>query len=166
MNQATAKTKFIRMSPRKLRLVADAVRGSEVNIALAKLRYIRKRAALPLAKAIKQALANAKIIGLSAPLKISHLSIDKGPIFKRWRAVSRGQAHGIQKHTAHINVIVTSDIPGLKKNSNNLVKTTNNKSSNIKNSKSKAEVTTKENPTAKETPKKKESNIVKKTTKK
>ncbi len=108
MSQAIATTKFIRTSARKLRLVADAVRGMEAEAALQHLKFTPKRANEPLSKAIKQALANAKQLGLSSPLKITHLAIDKGPIYKRIRPVSRGQAHSIQKHTAHIKVILTS----------------------------------------------------------
>lgn len=112
MNQAQATVKFIRTGPRKLRLIADAVRGMEVEKALTSLAFVRKRASLPLSKALKQALANAKQIGLSSPLKISHLSIDRGPIYKRWRAVSRGQGHSIHKFTSHINVVVESERVG------------------------------------------------------
>ena len=108
MTQAIATVKYIRTGPRKLRLVADAVRGMEVEQALTSLKFVRKRASEPLFKAIRQALANAKQIGLSSPLQISYLGIDKGPIYKRWRAVSRGQGHSIHKFTSHIKVILES----------------------------------------------------------
>jgi large subunit ribosomal protein L22 len=108
--KAIAKASFIRMSPRKLRLVADVVRGMDAETALTHLRFMRKRAVLPLSKTVRQALANAKQLGLSSPLKITQLMINKGPVYKRFRAVSRGQAHGVEKKTAHIVVELESKL--------------------------------------------------------
>ena len=106
--QAQATVKFLRASPRKLRLVADAVKQFDAETAISRLRLVPKHAAEPLAKALKQVVANAKQVGLSSPLKITYLSIDKGPIYKRWQPVSRGQVHSIHKPTAHIKVTVES----------------------------------------------------------
>ena len=108
MPQAIAITKFIRTSPRKLRLVADVVRGMEAEKALQQLKFINKRARGPIFKAIKQAVANAQQLGLSSPLKITQLLVDQGPVYKRWRAISRGQAHSIHKFTSHIKVVLES----------------------------------------------------------
>ncbi len=103
-----AEQKYVRTSPRKLRLVADAVRGLSPFRALAYLEKINKRAALPLAKVIKQALANGKNnLGLSEDsLKIHELMINEGPVYKRARPVSRGMSHPIAKRTSHIRVIL------------------------------------------------------------
>jgi len=108
MSKAIAKASFIRMSPRKLRLVADVVRGMDAETALSHLKFLKKRATSPMVKTVKQAVANAKQLGLSSPLKISKLMINKGPVYKRFRAVSRGQGHGVEKKTAHIVVELES----------------------------------------------------------
>lgn len=98
--------KHIHMSPQKLRMVADAIRPLEPEKALTHLRFLNKRASKPLAKTIKQALANAKNAkGLNPDqLKFKSIQINKGPIFKRWRPAARGMAHPIQKQTSHIRI--------------------------------------------------------------
>lgn len=98
--------KYIRTSPRKLRLVADAVRSLEPTDALIKLRFLDKRAATPLLKVVKQALANAKNARGLKPeeVRFKHIDISEGPTYKRWRAVSRGSAHGIFKRSSHIKI--------------------------------------------------------------
>lgn len=108
--KAIAKTSFVRMSPRKLRLVADAVRKLDLEDAIESLKFVNKRARFPLLKTMKQAVANARQKGLSSPLKITKLAIDKGPIYKRWRPVSRGAVHNVQKFTSHITVEVESKV--------------------------------------------------------
>jgi len=98
--------RYIRTSPRKLRLVADAVRSLSPEQALAHLKFVSKVAALPLYKAIKQAVANAKDqTGLSASkLAFKTIDIMDGPTYKRFQPVSRGMAHSIMKRTSHIRV--------------------------------------------------------------
>lgn len=98
--------KYIRTSPRKLRLVADAVRPLELPEALLQLKFMDKRAANPLLKVLKQAIANAKNVkGLKAEdLKFKTIDIGEGPTYKRWRAVSRGSAHSIFKRSSHIKI--------------------------------------------------------------
>ncbi len=100
--------KYIRMSPRKLRLVADAVRTLPPVEALQYLKFTKKAAAAPLYKAIKTALSNAKTnFGLQPDsLIFSELDIQTGFTIKRFRAVSRGQAHHIMKRTSHIRVVL------------------------------------------------------------
>jgi len=101
-----ATQKYLRTSPRKLRLVADAVRGLPVSTALSYLRFTGKRAALPVAKVITAAAAAAKNgAGLSPQeLLVKTITVGDGPTYKRWQAVSRGSAHSIRKHTAHLSV--------------------------------------------------------------
>lgn len=103
-----AEQKYLRGSPRKLRQVADLVRKMRPAQAVDYLAHIRKRAALPIQKALKQALANAKNqANLSAnELSIRELVVNQGPVYKRFRAVSRGRAHGIKKRTSHIRVVL------------------------------------------------------------
>jgi large subunit ribosomal protein L22 len=100
--------KYIRTSPRKLRLIADAVRSLAPAEALRQLRFVDKRAAEPVAKVIRQALANAKQnFGLATEkLIFKTLEINEGPTYKRFRAVSRGTAHSIMKRSSHIRVIL------------------------------------------------------------
>ena len=135
--QAQATVKFLRASPRKLRLVADAVKQFDAETAISRLRLVPKHAAEPLAKALKQVVANAKQVGLSSPLKITYLSIDKGPIYKRWQPVSRGQVHSIHKPTAHIKVTVESEQakPMVKQESKKAIKQESKNTAEPKNSK-------------------------------
>ena len=109
-----AEQKFLRMSPRKLRLVAESLRGiKSPALALEYLEAMQKTAALPIAKAIKTAVANAKNnMKLSEDtLKIKSLEINDGPSYKRFRPVSRGQAHAIKKYTSHIRVVLEAELP-------------------------------------------------------
>ncbi|MFH1244793.1 MAG: 50S ribosomal protein L22 [bacterium] len=100
--------KYIRTSPRKLRLVADAVRSLSAAGALLYLKFIDKAASVPLSKAIKQAVGNAKDQkGLSADkLGFATIDIMAGPTYKRFQAVSRGMAHKIMKRTSHIRIVL------------------------------------------------------------
>ena len=106
-----AEQKYVRTSPRKLRLVADAVRGvKSPTDAIVYLENIGKRAGEPLAKTIKQAVANAKN-NMNLPvetLEVKELQISGGPIYKRWRIASRRGAHANFKRTSHIRVILES----------------------------------------------------------
>lgn len=104
-----ADIKYVRTSPRKLREVADIVRNKPLEQALVELKFIRKRAAGLLEKALKSALANAENnYSLNKKnLKIKFLEINEGPSFKRWRPVSRGVAHPYKKKTSHIKIVLT-----------------------------------------------------------
>lgn len=106
-----ATQKYIRTSPRKLRLVADSVRGLRADQALEYLRFLGKRAALPVAKVIRAAASAAKLQeGLEAKdLSVKIIDVGEGTTFKRWRAVSRGSAHSIMKRTSHIKVILEKE---------------------------------------------------------
>lgn len=104
-----AEQKYIRTSPRKLRLVADSVRGIKTpEEALSYLEVIEKRAAVPIYKTIKQAVSNAvNNLGLSPnSLRIKELQITEGPTHKRGIPVARGRFHPIQKKTSHIRVVL------------------------------------------------------------
>lgn len=106
--EVEAKLRYLRMAPRKVRLMADLIRGKSVEEAQTILNFSLRRAALPLLKLLKSALANAKNnLGLEETnLYISKISVDEGPKLKRWRARSRGQAFEIQKKTSHITLIL------------------------------------------------------------
>ncbi len=97
--------KNYRQSPRKVRLIADLVRGKKVNEALASLRFVDKRASEPFAKVIKSAVANAGQQGHEADtLFIKAVQVNKAPTFKRFIPRARGSASRINKRNSHISV--------------------------------------------------------------
>jgi len=103
-----AKARFIRVSPRKTRLVAENIKDQPVSTALDLLRYTPKKPAKALYKVLYSALANAEN---SASLDVDNLyvkrvHIDEGPTWKRIRPRAMGRATRINKRTSHITVIV------------------------------------------------------------
>lgn len=106
--EVKAYARHIRMSPRKVRLVADLVRGLDVGAALSQLKFYRKAAARPVMKLINSAVANAEHnFKLSSDaLFIKKITVDGGPVLKRWRARAFGRAADIKKRTAHISVVL------------------------------------------------------------
>jgi large subunit ribosomal protein L22 len=108
--EVRATAKYVRMSPRKVRLVVDAVRGKRVNEALTTLRYSTKAAARPVAKVIASAAANAEQnYGLSPDeLYVAQISADEGPTLKRARFGARGRFKRIFKRSTHIAVVLDS----------------------------------------------------------
>lgn len=111
-----AKLKHLRMSPRKVRLVADAVRGMDADEAQIHLGHLNKRATLPILKLLKSAVANAEhnFQKNRALLFIQSLTVDKGPVSKRFRPRAFGRAADIHKYTSHI-VLVLGERTTLKK---------------------------------------------------
>lgn len=103
-----AQAKYIRISPTKVRVVLDTVRGKSVNEALAILLATPKAASEPIRKVIESAVANAEHNqGLSrADLYVDEIFADGGPILKRMNPVSKGRAYRINKRTSHITVIL------------------------------------------------------------
>jgi len=98
--------KNYRQSPRKVRLIADLVRGKKAKDALTALQFVEKRAAEPFAKVIKSAMANAKDKGSQEPenLKITRVAVDKGVVYKRFMPRARGSASPINRRNSHITV--------------------------------------------------------------
>ena len=97
--------KNYRQSPRKVRLVADAIRGKKVNDALETLQFMSKRAADPLKKVLESAIANAKNNSISVDnLIVKEISVDEGLTMKRFMPKARGTAHPIRKRTSHIKL--------------------------------------------------------------
>ena len=100
-----ASVKNYRQAPRKVRLIANLVRGKQVDHALDVLAHTKKRAAEPFAKLIKSAVANAKEAGENTEdLVVKTVMVDKGFTFKRFRARARGRAARIDKHTSHVKL--------------------------------------------------------------
>jgi large subunit ribosomal protein L22 len=109
--EVIAKSKFVRISHKKLNLVAWAIRGLSVSEAERVLTNLNKKGCRLLLTVLKQGVANAvKNFGLNKEtLKIKSLEIGKGPSLKRGIAVSRGQWHPILKRTSHITLIINGE---------------------------------------------------------
>lgn len=102
--------KFARMSARKMRLVADMVRGKDVQDALNILKFSPNRASGMISKVIQSAVASANEGEANVDsLIVSEIRIDEGPVMKRFRPKDRGRAHSILKRTSHICVVVDED---------------------------------------------------------
>jgi large subunit ribosomal protein L22 len=106
--EARAVAKFVRTSPRKARLVIDAIKGKRVSEALAMLRFIPNHAAEHIAKVLNSAAHNAKDGFYKEPdeLKVLNILADGGPSLKRVRARAQGRAFRILKRTCHLTVIL------------------------------------------------------------
>ena len=104
--------RFIHVSPRKLRLVADMVRSTPVDVALEQLRFSSKNAALPLTKAINSAVANAvHNFNLNKEdLFVKSVTIDQGPVYRRYAPRAQGRAFIERKRTSHINVVLENRV--------------------------------------------------------
>ncbi len=104
----TACAKYIRISPTKVRVVIDTVRGKMVNEALAMLKATPKAASTIVYKVIASATANAEHNNKLAreDLYVAEIFADGGPILKRVNPVSKGRAYRINKRTSHITVIL------------------------------------------------------------
>jgi len=97
--------KNYRQSPRKVRLIADLVRGKKVSDALTTLKFVDKRASGPFAKLIESAVANAKDQGKNIEnLFIKTVAVDKGIVMKRFMPRARGSASRINKRNSHISI--------------------------------------------------------------
>lgn len=112
MTQITAELKNYRQSPRKVRLVADTVRGKSVAEALTLLSFVPKRAALPLQKLVASALANAKSLAVPAEnLVVKEIRVDAGAILYRRQPRSRGMANPLRKRTSRVRVVLVEGAP-------------------------------------------------------
>ncbi len=110
IKEVKAFARFVHVSPRKLRLVADLVRTSPVDVALEQLRFSSKNAALPLIKAINSAIANAvhNFDWKRETLYIKAVTIDGGPVLKTYAPRAQGRAFLERQRTSHINVVLGS----------------------------------------------------------
>ncbi len=109
--EASAKLKFVHLSPQKARLVADQIRGLPVERAVELLRFSNKKAAAIIKKVLESAIANAEHNeGADIDeLKVRTICIDQGPTFQRWRARARGRANQILTPTTHITLTVSDN---------------------------------------------------------
>ncbi len=104
MTQGKAELKNYRQAPRKVRLVANLVKGKKVEEALDILTFAAKRAGLPLKKLLASAHANA---GKAPNLIVKEIRVDAGPTLYRRRPRSRGMANPIRKRTSTVRVLLT-----------------------------------------------------------
>ncbi len=103
----TAKHRYARIAERKVRLIADMIRGLPCDQAVEVLRFTHKRAAVMVDRVLKSAMASANEQEATMnKLFVAEARVDAGPIIKRFRPKDRGRAHAIQTRTSHILVAV------------------------------------------------------------
>lgn len=127
--EVTAKLNNLRVAPRKAMIIIDLIKGKSVSEANSILTLVNRRAALPVQKLLKSAVANAKhnFQMDEKELYIFKATVDQGPKLKRWIARSRGQANEIQKKTSHITVVLRE-----KRKENDRMKSGQNQEINLK----------------------------------
>jgi len=111
--EATAKARFVRVTPMKARRVVDLVRGKNAEEAVSMLRFAPQAASLPVRKLVQSAMANAREGARrdgqrldESALYIAQAYVDEGPTLKRFRPRAQGRAGRILKRTSHITVVV------------------------------------------------------------
>ena len=106
--EVKAKLKYARVGAYKARLVADLVRGKDVNEAIRTLMFMKQKSASMIKKLIESAVANAedkKVIDVDN-LFIKTITVDQGPAFKRFMPRAQGRAFMVKKQQSHINVVL------------------------------------------------------------
>lgn len=106
--EVKARVKYLRIAPRKTRLLADVIRGLSVNEAEARLILASQRSSEPLLKLLRSAVANARNNFKIDPAKlyVRMISVDQGPKFKRYMPRARGSVSKIEKKTSHVNLVL------------------------------------------------------------
>lgn len=111
--EARAVVRHVRISPRKVRIVANMVRGKSLDEALGLLRLVPKKSSKVVSKLLQSAAANAddKSKGKvdADALFVRSIQVDNGPLVKRWMPRAMGRANRIQRRTSHITVVVDED---------------------------------------------------------
>lgn len=108
--EVIAKAKNIRMSPRKVRLVIDVIRGMDVTRAQTQLQFLKKAATLPVLKLLNSAIANAEhnFQMDKETLFVKSITADGGPTIHRWTPKAFGRAAPIRKRTSHITILLAA----------------------------------------------------------
>jgi large subunit ribosomal protein L22 len=109
--EVKAVAKYIRISPQKVRLIVDVIKGKQVEAALDLLKFMPQKAAGIVEKVLRSAVANADQypdIDVDA-LVVRNIIADKGPTLKRFRARARGRGTRILKRTTHITVVLADE---------------------------------------------------------
>lgn len=111
--EISAKLRYLRMSPRKARLVVDLVRGMDVSRARVQLTFLEKRASHNVLKLLNSAISNAKndFSKEEDSLYIKKIFVDQGPTYKRFRPSAKGIASPIKKKTSHITIVLDEKSP-------------------------------------------------------
>ena len=104
-----AKARYVRTSPRKVRVVADQIRGLDVERAIALLQFSPRGASVPVLKLLQSAAANAENNYDLDPeeMRITGIAVDEGPTMRRFRPRARGRATRIEKRSCHISIALT-----------------------------------------------------------
>ena len=109
--EVKAVTRYVRISPQKVRAIVDSIKGRPVEVALDKLQFMPQKSAAIVAKVIRSAAANADHntnIDVDS-LIVQDIQADQGPTLKRFRARARGRGTRILKRTSHITVILSEE---------------------------------------------------------
>ena len=116
MATVTAQLNNLRQAPRKVRLVVGLLKGKNALKALEQLEFVIRRPALPIAKLLRSAIANAEhnYSMVASNLFIKEMYVDEGVKLKRFRPKARGAVGEIQKKTSHIRLTLAEKVPGLK----------------------------------------------------
>ena len=110
MTNVIAHLRHYHVSPRKVRILSDVLKGQTVAQAMTRLMTVTKRSAPALVKLLRSAAANAKHnfkLEDSMNLRIAKFSVDEGPTMKRFRPRARGSASPIRKRTSHVTIVLT-----------------------------------------------------------
>jgi large subunit ribosomal protein L22 len=109
--EATAKGRYVRITPRKARRVVDMIRGLPAEEAQAVLKFAPQSASDPVGKVLASAIANAGYVNSvdAGSLVVRAAWVDEGPTLKRFRPRAQGRGYRINKHTSHITVIVSDE---------------------------------------------------------
>ncbi len=130
----TAQLNYLHIAPRKVRLVADSIKGKYVIEAESLLIYSPNRAAKPLLKLLRSAIANATNNSKldKEKLYISSITVDEGPMIKRWLPRAMGRATPIHKKTSHVKIILEEKEEGFKRYKTPQAKVTKSEKSLVK----------------------------------
>lgn len=111
MQSAFAKTKYVRISPRKARLAAALIRGKSVEVASTQLMFSQLRGGALLKKTLDAAVANAEtqLNVQRRDLIVKEVRVDEGPTLKRAKPKNKGGSHPIMKRTSHFTIVVASE---------------------------------------------------------
>ena len=105
--EATAKATYVRIAPRKVKIVLDLIRNKPCDEAMAILKYTPKAACEPLYKLLKSAMANAEMKNMDVTrLYVAECFVSPGPTLKRIRPKDHGRAHRILKRTSHMTIVL------------------------------------------------------------
>lgn len=114
--EVSANLRYIRTSPRRMRLLADLVRGKRVSKALVNLAILNKKHAKSLSKLLLSAIANAKHNHSfkEEDLVVKTIMVDGGPMIKRWMPKAHGRATPVRERTAHVSLVLANMPPQAK----------------------------------------------------